>query len=219
MREQGIDTGEQPSATERMLDAAAALIREGGLPSVTLEAVADRARVALPTVFARFGNRSGLLSAVFEQHSPVPRVQRHLTPLSTGDVRAFRASVQAVYGEIWDLLLTDHALISGLIIEALRDPNGEIREFLARQYLPQVFSRILPWLAEGIRIGLVRPMPPVLLGQAFVAPMIMHVATRPLVSSTGLTSLPERDEACALFAELYCSAVLLAQDAKESQRD
>ncbi len=215
LREQGINTGELPSATERMLDAAAALIREGGLPSVTLEAVADRAGVALPTVFARFGNRNGLLVAVFEQHSPVPRVQRHLATLSPGDVGAFRASIQAVYGEIWDLLLADHALIAGLIIEVLRDPEGEIRNFLERRYLPQVFDRILPWLAEGIRLGLVRPIPPLLLAQAFVAPMIMHVATRPLVSSTGIAALPERDEACARFTELYCAAVLLVGDAKE----
>ena len=124
LREQGIDTGEQPSATERMLDAAAALIREEGLPSLTLEAVAVRAGVALPTVFARFRNRSGLLVAVFERHSPVPRVQRHLAPLAPGDVEAFRTSIQAVYGEIWDLLSSDHALISGLIVEVLRDPTG-----------------------------------------------------------------------------------------------
>lgn len=216
LREQGIDTGEQPSATERMLDAAAALIREEGLPSLTLEAVAARAGVALPTVFARFRNRSGLLVAVFERHSPVPRVQRHLAPLSPGDVKAFRVTIRAIYGEMWDLLLSDHALISGLIVEVLRDPQGEIRAFLERQYLPQVFNRILPWLAEGIRLGLVRPMPPLLLGQAFVAPMIMHVATRPLVTSTGIAPLPDRDEACARFTELYCAAVLLPEDAKET---
>lgn len=215
LRNQGIDTGETPNATERMLEAAAGLIREGGLQSLTLEAVAARAEVALPTVFGRFRNRTGLLVAVFERHSPVPLVQQHLALLEPGDVAGFRAAIRAVYGEMWDLLMTEYALISALVIEVLREPQGEVREFLERRYLPQVFDRILPWIGENIRLGLVRPMPPLLLGQAFVAPMIMHVATRPLVQSTGIAALLDRDEACARFTELYCAAVLAPEGAKE----
>lgn len=219
LREQGIDTGEKPNATERMLEAAAGLIREGGLQSLTLDAVASRADVALPTVFGRFRNRTGLLVAVFERHSPVPLVQRHLAPLQRGDVAGFRTAVRAVYGEMWDLLMSEYALISALVIEVLREPQGEVRAFLERQYLPQVFDRILPWIGENIRLGLVRPMPPLLLGQAFVSPMIMHIATRPLVQSTGIAPLPDREEACARFTDLYCAAVLLPQDAKEHSHD
>ena len=219
LRDQGIDTGEKPSATERMLDAAAVLIREGGLQSLTLEAVASRADVALPTVFGRFRNRTGLLVAVFERHSPVPLVQQHLALLEPGDQGGFRTAVRAVYGEIWDLLMTDYALISALLIEVLREPHGEVREFLERRYLPQVFDHILPWIGENIRLGIVRPIPPLLLGQAFVAPLIMHVATRPLVQSTGIAALPDRDEACARFTDLYCAAVLVPEGAKEHSND
>lgn len=215
LKAQGVDTGELPSATERMLDAAAGLIREGGIQSLTLEAVASRAEVALPTVFGRFRNRTGLLLEVFERHSPVPRMQHHLVPLAPGDVAGFRATVNAMYGEIWDLLMTEHALVTALVTEVLREPNGDVREFLERRYLPQVFERIFPWLIENERIGLVRPMPPLLLGQAFVAPMIMHIATRPLVASTGIATLPDRDDACARFTDLYCAAVLVPQGTKE----
>jgi len=210
LRQSGIDTGDRPSATERMLDAAASIIRESGPSALTMEAVADRADVALQTVFARFRNRTGLLTAVFERHSPVPRIQRHLRPVGPGNVDAFRRTVTEVYGEIWDLLTTEHALISGMVIEVLREPNGEVRAFVERSYLPQVFHRILPWLGDAVGMGMVRPMPPLLLGQAFVAPMVMHVATRPIVSSTGIAPLPDRDEACARFADLFCAAVLQA---------
>lgn len=215
LREQGVDTGEQPSATERMLDAAAALIRESGLPSLTLEAVASRADVAVPTVYGRFRNRAGLLLAVFERYSPVPRIERHLVPIAPGDEEGFRRTVTEIYGEIWDLVMAEHALISGIILEVLREPNGEVRAFVDRHYLPQVFHRILPWLGTMIEIGLVRPIPLLALGQAFVGPMLMHLATRPIVSSTRIAPLPDRDEACARFADLYCAAVLLNVDAKE----
>jgi AcrR family transcriptional regulator len=208
MRLAGHDTGEQPNATERMLEAAADLIREGGHAVLTLEAVAARAGVALPTVFARFGNRSGLLTQVFEKYGPIPRLQRHLRPLEPGDTESFRRCVTAAYGEIWDLLLAEHALVSAIAIEALRDPDGEIRHFLQERYLPEVFSRILPWLGEQIRNGTVRPIPLLILGQEFVAPMLMHMATRPLVRSAGVSPLPDRDTACAMFADLYCLSVL-----------
>jgi AcrR family transcriptional regulator len=208
IREAGHETGEQPNATERMVEAAAALIREGGVQALTLDAVANRAEVALPTVFARFGNRVGLLVNVFERHGPVPRIERHLVPLERGDSAGFRRCVTEIYGELWDLLMAEYALVSAMVAEVLREPEGEIRRFLERRYLPQIFSRILPWLQEQVDNGLVRPVPLLLLGQQFVAPMVMHMATRPLVQSTGIAPLPQRDEACALFADLYCSAVL-----------
>jgi AcrR family transcriptional regulator len=216
LKDQGVDTGEGPSATDRMLESAAALIREGGLQSLTLEGVAARAEVALPTVFARFGNRIGLLTAVFERHGPVPRIERHLRSLEPGDVAGFRSCIAAILGEIWDLLMHEHALVSAIFIEVLRDPQGDVRAFLAMTYLPQVFEHIFPWLAENVEKGLVRPIPPLILGQELVSPMVMHVATRPLVQSTGITSLPTREEACECFAGLYCAAVLIAGGAEES---
>lgn len=215
LKGQGIDTGEGQNATERMLESAAALIREGGLQSLTLEAVAARAGVALPTVFARFGNRIGLLTAVFERHGPVPRIQRHLRPLERGDVEGFRQCVTAAYGEIWDLLMSEHALVSAILIEVLRDPQGDVRTFLGTTYLPEVFEHIFPWLADNVAKGLVRTMSPLILGQEFVAPMIMHVATRPLVQSAGIAPLLSREEACECFAGLYCAAVLVTGEAGE----
>jgi AcrR family transcriptional regulator len=212
LKSSGYRTGEKPNATERMLDAAASLIREEGHAALTLEAVAIRAEVALPTVFARFGNRSGLLTSAFERHSPVPLIQRHLAPLEPGDREGFRRCIEEVYGEIWDLLTSEHALISALIVEVMRDPHGDIRVFLERTYLPQVFEHIMPWLGRNIEIGIVRRIPLLLMGQALVSPMAMHIATRPLVASSGIVPLPIREEACATFADMFCAAVLATHD-------
>lgn len=52
----------------RLLDAAAAIVREHGLKHLTMEAVATAAGVGKGTLFRRFGDRVGLLQALL-QHS------------------------------------------------------------------------------------------------------------------------------------------------------
>ncbi|MFI7498445.1 TetR/AcrR family transcriptional regulator [Streptomyces sp. NPDC049687] len=50
----------------RLLDAAARLIAEHGVAGVTMEAVAAAANVGKGTVFRRFGDRTGLLTALLD---------------------------------------------------------------------------------------------------------------------------------------------------------
>ncbi|MGW2047388.1 TetR/AcrR family transcriptional regulator [Streptomyces sp. NPDC001858] len=50
----------------RLLDAAARLIAEHGAAGVTMEAVASAAKVGKGTVFRRFGDRTGLLTALLD---------------------------------------------------------------------------------------------------------------------------------------------------------
>ncbi|CAL9652553.1 hypothetical protein SUDANB15_06646 [Streptomyces sp. enrichment culture] len=50
----------------RLLEAAARLVAERGADSVTMEAVAAAARVGKGTVFRRFGDRTGLLTALLD---------------------------------------------------------------------------------------------------------------------------------------------------------
>ncbi|KAF3468893.1 TetR/AcrR family transcriptional regulator [Streptomyces sp. Tu 3180] len=51
----------------RLLEAAALLVAERGADGVTMEAVASAARVGKGTVFRRFGDRTGLLTALLDQ--------------------------------------------------------------------------------------------------------------------------------------------------------
>ena len=51
--------------TDSLIDAALALLEEAGLPALTVRAVATRAGVAPMGVYSRFGNKDGLLEALF----------------------------------------------------------------------------------------------------------------------------------------------------------
>src|SRR5688500_20320103 len=52
---------------ELLLDAAASLIAEGAIESVTMESVAERAKVSRPLVYKHFAGRDDLLGAVYKR--------------------------------------------------------------------------------------------------------------------------------------------------------
>ena len=59
---------ERAAATkQRIVEAAAALFEDPGYPSATIDAIAGDADVAVETVYAKFGNKPGLLKAVLDQ--------------------------------------------------------------------------------------------------------------------------------------------------------
>jgi len=54
-------------STNRMLDAAERLMREGGPRAITIEAVIERSETSMGSFYARFENREGLFQALHER--------------------------------------------------------------------------------------------------------------------------------------------------------
>ncbi|MFG2254280.1 TetR/AcrR family transcriptional regulator [Streptomyces mirabilis] len=53
---------------ERILDAAAVLLEEGGVEAVTTRAIAERAGITAPSLYRFFADRDQILDALMEQH-------------------------------------------------------------------------------------------------------------------------------------------------------
>jgi AcrR family transcriptional regulator len=207
IREMGIRTGEEPDARERAVQAAADLIRRDGIAALTVESVALKAHCALPTIYAQFGSRNGLLTAVFERHVPVLAVRDALGDVEPGDTDSLRGTVAGAYAVILDAIGNDRELFRALLAEALRDPSGEIDQFLVQGYVPAVAGHIVPWIERHIASGVIRRLPIVLVLHQFLAPVLLHTAARPLVGASGIFPLPSLAETCDLFAEMFVCAV------------
>ncbi|WP_421380918.1 TetR/AcrR family transcriptional regulator (plasmid) [Paraburkholderia sp. DD10] len=80
-----------------ILQAAEALLTEGGLAAVTPEAVASRADVAVQTLYNRVGGRSALLIAVAERALEENRHYMDAAYASDGDVEKKLRCVAAAY--------------------------------------------------------------------------------------------------------------------------
>jgi AcrR family transcriptional regulator len=208
VRALGIEPGQEPDAHERAVQAAADLIRRDGIAALTVESVAMKARCALPTIYAQFGSRNGLLAAVFERHVPILAVRDALMDVPAGEEAAFQATVARAYHVILDAIAGDRELFRALLAEALRDPSGEIDEFLVDRYVPAVASHIVPWIERHIASGVIRRVPVVLVLHQFIAPVLLHTATRPILDAAGIFALPPLEETCDLLAEMFARAVI-----------
>lgn len=140
----------------KLLDAAARLIAEHGAAGVTMEAVAAAAQVGKGTVFRRFGDRNGLLTALLD-HSERQFQAAFISgppPLGPGapPVERLRAFGTAVLRRTLDQL--------DLMLAA--EPSGERRfaaaprralhahiAMLLRQQVPQADSELLAHTLMG----------------------------------------------------------------------
>lgn len=203
----GIATGEEPGAEERAIQAAADLIRQDGIASLTIESVALRAKCASPTIYTRFGSRNGLLTAVFERHVPILGVTDALRDVQPGDRDGFRRTISGVYRVILEAIGGDRELFRALLAEALRDPSGEIDQFLVSRYVPSVALYIVPWIQRHIASGVIRDLPTVLVLHQLLAPILLHTATRPLLQASRVLPLPSLDDTCDELAAMFVRAV------------
>lgn len=101
------------TTTERIVDSAERLLREGPLAALTLPAVADGAGVTVQTVLRHMGSREGCLAAVRDRVAA--RVQAQRGTSTPGDVDAALAGLLTHYE-------TDGTLVLALLAQAGHEP-------------------------------------------------------------------------------------------------
>lgn len=89
-RPRSLRTEQVQLTRQRITDAAEALFLDKGYASTTLQAVAAAAGVAVETVYARFGNKTNLLSAILE--NGIVGADRAGDILDQPEISAIRAS-------------------------------------------------------------------------------------------------------------------------------
>src|SRR6266545_842746 len=87
---EGVDAArwQAPDRRSQIVEAAMQLIPERGLRSVTMEQIAEAARVSPASIYWHFASKDDLVIAVAEYCSPVPIVKTALGDGATGDLRA-----------------------------------------------------------------------------------------------------------------------------------
>ncbi|KRB76475.1 hypothetical protein ASE01_16095 [Nocardioides sp. Root190] len=155
---------------EQILDTALALTATGGVASVTMEAVAEAAKVTKPVVYGAFPNADAVLAALIdrEQDRGLALMLDSLpTDTDTDDpVALARTGVETFFAGVrdspirWRLLLTPDNLPEGARLRF-----SETRDFMIAQ-----FTVLCEWAMDFRRSG---PMDPVLLAHLFVGAMEM----------------------------------------------
>ncbi|WP_040586184.1 TetR/AcrR family transcriptional regulator [Segniliparus rugosus] len=203
VRAVGVDPGGQAPVRARALEAAAELISESGLAAATSEAIAARARCSTQSLYAVFGGRDELLRAVFESYSPMLDIE-DLFEATPGDLRA---TVRQFYGVLARDLDREPRVTPALFAEAMARPDGQAVQNLLGHNSPRLLAVVGAWLDGEVRAGRIRELPPLLLVQQLMSPVLIHMLLRPAVTQVPGVELPDIEAVCDVFADAFLRAV------------
>lgn len=192
VRAAGVDPGGQVPVRERAVEAAAELISEQGL-----------ANCSVYSLYATFGGRDGLLSAVFEVYSPLHEVEQLVAV--DGSFEDTVARICRVFAAALD---RQPQLAPAVLSDAFSRPDGPGGLLFAR-YFPRVLDSVGDWLSAEVEAGRVRPLPVVVLIQLLIGPLVVHVLSRPLLTRAHGTNMPDLDGACEEFGRAFVRAVAI----------
>ena len=201
VRASGIDPGGR-SVRVRAVDAAAVLISEAGLAAVTLEAIAGRAGCAVESLYAVFGNRDTLLGAVFDRYSPIVDIDVVLATEHSD----LTATVRHVYRTMAGVLTREPRVTPAIFAEMLARPTSPAVQSLVQHKAPRLFGVIGEWLSAEIEAGRIRDLPVPLLMNQFLAPMVIHMLMRPVMTGLTFVELPDVAQTCEVFADAFVRA-------------
>lgn len=202
VRASGVDPGGAPVRV-RAVDGAAAVIAENGLSAATLDAIAARADCSVPSLFAVFGTRDGVLRAVFEQYSPIRGFEEFFAE-ARGDLLG---TVREFYGVMVRELSREPRVAPAIFAEAFARPSSPAVQALFGHAVPRMAVLVGGWLSGEIAAGRIRDLPIMLLMQQLMSPMLIHMLSRPVAESVFASALPDSGTACEVFAEAFVSAV------------
>lgn len=157
---------EVEARTRELIDVAGCLFLRHGYTGVSLEAIAREARVAVRTIYVKFGGKAGLLKAVLaarrERFFPVGKMDV--------DQRPLREVIDEFAGYFYDMLCEPDAMALQRVVIAEAGSNPELAEAFydagpraTRDMLERYFAR------PDIRAQLRPDAPLALLGSHLIA--------------------------------------------------
>ncbi|NYE73891.1 TetR/AcrR family transcriptional regulator [Microlunatus parietis] len=199
VRDAGVDPGGRVPVRERAVAAAARLIADRGLGSVTLASVADEAGCSLPAVHVAFDGRDSLLAAVFDRHSPLPE----LIAVAQDPPAELEQLVLRVYRTLITVLQREPRVFPALLSDLFSRPTGPAAE-LMRGNAPKVAEALAALFGPHLDSGALRRLPFPILLQLLIGPMLLHVVLRPGLEAA--LPMPPIDDAAELFAAAFLRA-------------
>jgi AcrR family transcriptional regulator len=189
-----------PSVAERILAAGGELLAERGLGGLSLDEVANRSGVSRATVYRLYPGKAALFREVVLTYLPV---EETLELMETTDQPPTRVMPMLAAG----LAQAGHVRIGVLrcvLFETTRDAE-EGSEEVFDEVLRSV-QVILAYLERQMDAGRLRRMEPVLAMQAFLAPVMLHAVSRPVLEQTGLVTV-SLEQAVREFTDAWLRAM------------
>lgn len=162
-------------ARERILEAGAELIGQGGLEAFSMEELATAAGVSRATVYRLFPTKAALFGEVVRRFSPfeplVLLLEEH-GERPPAEVIPLIARTFAAVG------LARIGIMRGVLLEATAVSPDAVRG--VQPFMPEALAALGGYLVRNMEAGFVRPMHPLLAVQAILGPIAFHLLSRSL---------------------------------------
>lgn len=195
----------EPEATERILEAAAAMVGDGSLSALSMDELAVRAGVSRATLYRLFPGKSVLFTSLLLAYSPLEPVTSLVSSMrdQPPDVvvpEMARTVARAVYGSGSPRI----GLLRAIFLELSSvSPDSEDA---ARDLLAATLGSVGGYVVEQMMAGRLRRMHPLLALQSLIGPIFFHLLTRRLAERM-LGHDIEAEAAVVMLAENWLRAM------------
>ena len=172
---EALEVAPEPGARDRILGAAADMVGQGGVSNLSMDDLAEKAKVSRATLYRLFPGKPPLLMAIVDAYSPLEPIRQLLAQRESDRPEVLmpeiaRTAYRATAGRT-GLMRAVFFEISGL--------SPEIEEAVTHA-ITGIVGPLVMYLTAQMAAGRLRRTHPLLALQAFVGPVLFHILTRPL---------------------------------------
>lgn len=189
-----------PSWQDRILVVGAELLAERGLSGLSLDEVAARSGASRATVYRLFPGKAALFREIVRTYLPVDET------LDMLEAMGHRPPAEVMPALATSLARAGQVRI-GVLRSALFEVTGRFdgSEEVIEEVL-QSTAVMTRYLAQQMDAGRLRRMHPMLAMESFMAPIMLHMVSRPLAEDLGLLDIP-LDEVVREFTDAWLRAM------------
>ena len=177
-----------PSVEERLLVAAGELVAERGFGGLTLDEVAQRSGVSRATVYRLYPGKAALYREVARAYLPTDEAMQMMDSMADRPPTEVMATLARSLAQAGEVRI---GVLRSVLFETSGGPGGGNEEFLDAAYLN--VQVIIRYLERQMEAGRFRTVDPVLAMQAFLAPVMFHAVSRPVLEQYGLLNMSLED--------------------------
>ncbi len=167
----------EPSAADRILQAALTIVGERGLTALSMDELADQARVSRATLYRLFPGKSAVFAALVHAFSPLDPVVALVESMRPAPPEKVIPEIaRTVYATVYTGKENRTGLLRALFFEVSSlSPDAEEA---IRGALVKVVATLISYLDEQMAAGRLRRMHPLLALQSLIGPIFFHLVTR-----------------------------------------
>jgi AcrR family transcriptional regulator len=168
----------EPSARERVLDAALQLVGRRGLADLSMDDLAAAAGVSRATLYRLFPGKAALFGELIREFSPWEPVADVIDAMPDGRPEEVMPAIAEAIAEA----MQDRVGLLLRIVFELSQGEPDTAEGI-RQSMARGLPELVGYLGSQMQTGRLRRMNPIVAVQLLAGPIVVHLLTRPLAET------------------------------------